>query len=458
MQSAKLLITNTHGSPTWSSAGQSTRVDRRRASGLRRLVETLVLVAIACVFLDRVMAIGLLPIGHIVGDSMAPTLLGDHWQITCPDCDIVFRVSAKRSAADTTVCPNCGHYGPQAFARLGRSGQRVWIDPFYQWIGKSLRRGQLIAIRQPKKTMAVKRLVGLPGEHVEFVDGDLRVDGKWIRKSIDSLRQLAILVHDDRHRPSQAGRPSRWQPRDRSHTGWSIGHQGFRHCGEFLDGKEIDWLAYHHQKGWPPDHRWQPAPITDSLGINQHLTDAGIVTYDLYLQATLEFARHTGEIWLGGHDGHQPWSCRWSLASGDCQLFCREQSVANGPARCSTQRTSHLIEWVLCDRQIVLAIDGRITLQHSYEKQGQATPVSTPLQIGVRGLPASLDKLKVFRDLVLLAPDAQSATWDRGVRLENDEYLVLGDNSPVSIDSRHWPRGSIRHHDVVGPVRSLFGP
>ena len=102
-----------------------------------------------------------------------------------------------------------------------------------------------------------------------------------------------------------------------------------------------------------------------------------------------------------------------------------------------------LVEVSLIDRQFLLAIDGRTVVRRPFEQIEQVdsppVPSSTPLAIGVQGLGVSVDRLRVYRDVYYTQPIGLAS---RGVvRLGMDEYYVLGDNSPVSADSRHWPDG-----------------
>ena len=72
----------------------------------------------------------------------------------------------------------------------------------------------------------VKRVVGLPGESIRIIDGDVYVDGRIVRKSLEDQRAMRILVHDSRFEPRDSGRFPRWVFRSgwgyRSRaTGWS---------------------------------------------------------------------------------------------------------------------------------------------------------------------------------------------------------------------------------------------
>ena len=47
-------------------------------------------------------------------------------------------------------------------------------------------------------------------------------------------------------------------------------------------------------------------------------------------------------------------------------------------------------------------------------------------------------------------------TTEDEIALGDDEYLVLGDNSPHSLDGRYF--GPIRRSSIVGKVMSIYSP
>jgi type IV secretory pathway protease TraF len=71
--------------------------------------------------------------------------------------------------------------------------------------------------------------------------------------------------------------------------------------------------------------------------------------------------------------------------------------------------------------------------------------------MGAQGLAVRLDNLTLYRDLyygtqaVGVRPPLTGA-W----RLAADEYFLLGDNAPVSLDSRRW--GPVPRRLVVGKL------
>ena len=137
----------------------------------------------------------------------------------------------------------------------------------------------------------VKRVVGLPGESIRIVDGDIFVDGQIVRKSLPEIRAMRILVHDSRFQPrdaepvsalavsiaaarsgspraagSRAGRPVRPQPLSRRRA-----------------RPADDWLVYQH---WDPA-RGRYGPVRDFYAYNGGDLRADNEVEDLGMEARL---------------------------------------------------------------------------------------------------------------------------------------------------------------------------
>ena len=61
-----------------------------------------------------------------------------------------------------------------------------------------------------------------------------------------------------------------------------------------------------------------------------------------------------------------------------------------------------------------------------------------------------VSELKVWRDLYLLDPQDTGEDWEAERPLAADTYALLGDNIPVSVDSRQWSQGVAR-----GSIRGI---
>jgi hypothetical protein len=62
-----------------------------------------------------------------------------------------------------------------------------------------------------------------------------------------------------------------------------------------------------------------------------------------------------------------------------------------------------------------------------------------------------IDDLKVWRDIYYLDPQGLSRSWEMPAPLGESEFALLGDNQPVSIDSRNWESG-VGRRAILGLV------
>ncbi len=129
-------------------------------------------------------------------NSMAPTLLGLHWEATCPRCGSpAFCTPEPNDAAAsnrlvTMICSreqkSCEVADP---SRVEHSGDRFAVAKFLR-----PQRWDVIVFRLPSdpKTFYCKRLIGLPGETVTIKDGAVWIDGKR-QTPPDSCREIEYL-------------------------------------------------------------------------------------------------------------------------------------------------------------------------------------------------------------------------------------------------------------------------
>ena len=66
---------------------------------------------------------------------------------------------------------------------------------------------------------------------------------------------------------------------------------------------------------------------------------------------------------------------------------------------------------------------------------------------------AEIDQLRVWRDVYYPHPDLVARDWSLTKPLGKDEYLLLGDNSPISVDGRYGAaEGRVLRAAILGRV------
>ena len=156
----------------------------------RRLAESMVLFVSAILFL-RTIAVE--PFGVPTG-SMAPTLIGNHKAIACYRCGYTIKVGEpgpKQSTYPDAHCPNCGAVGQDILNAPEIAGDRLLVDKNTLRLRPPKRWEVAVFICPSDKSKPyVKRVVGLPNEIIQLVEGDVWIDGHLARKTLDQARQL----------------------------------------------------------------------------------------------------------------------------------------------------------------------------------------------------------------------------------------------------------------------------
>ena len=407
--------------------------------------------------------------------SMAPTLLGHHREVICANCKYLFVVGIdEQGQSGHSLCPNCGQGVARGEESINCSGDRVLVQKFLYDFRRP-RRWEVAVFHFPGEPSQayVKRVVGLPGETIRLLDGDVYIDGKIARKSLDDIRAMRILVHDSRYVPADSDRFPRWNYRrafgGRELTsGWIREDEGgFVHQQPADEVGDVDdWLLYKH---WEPTrHRY--APIHDFYGYNGADLRADHSVVDVSMETRIRPGNGVESLAVSLLSGRDRFLVRIPVASeGQIRLERNDRRVPITPLASSRdllRETSSpvLLEASVVDRRVQVSLDGRLLFtpfdyddappSGSAEPSGLSTrePMSqssppavantSPVGLGVRGGTLAVDEFRVYRDVYYTSSLAQTPRHAFGVLkpydLGEDEYFVLGDNSPVSNDSRFW--------------------
>lgn len=392
----------------------------------------------------------------VAGKSMIPTLWGPSYRWECPACEFPLRRDIQDRGKQTT-CPNCGD---QHTVRTGRRRPADRVRVSRGGDSEPLQRWDVIAFRRPdadqfprSERYLVKRVVGLPGEEVTLRSGEVLVDGQQVGKPLEVFEQLKVRVLDHfcqakEHRLT----PTRWLP-DNSVSSWTA-RPRFRYGAEYPELNERFYLFH--------------TPAIPGLATAPGKPLSGIVDYYPANQDLPRPRLHQVRDLLVELDVRIEGQARWSLE------LVRDESVVavrldRSGGRLTLERDGEVVAesslgdpvrgdyWSLSlaawDSQLVLKLDDQQL--RAAPLSDDSTPAATvTLRMAASGGEVEISRFQLWRDVHWLGLDMTDKPWSLGRRLAKDEYLVLGDNPPVSVDSRQWQAG-IHAAQILGRVHKI---
>src|SRR5688572_17695660 len=296
--------------------------------GWRETVESVAMaVILALLFRGFVAEAFVIPTG-----SMAPTLDGRHKDLKCPKCGAWYQVSCSPEAENDvltgrhvvngtcSICRYTQRLDPFKHPNEGSfSGDRIIVGKFCYDLAEP-KRWDVIVFKFPGNAAVnyIKRLIGLPGERVWIVGGNIYTCGKEespdalrvARKPPPKLEALLQIVDDTDHVPEdlvKLGWPSRWQNWPAA-SGESANWEILKGGREFVSkgsGDGEQWLRYRHLV--PSHDDWQFAMERKELppGVADRQGEL-IADYYSYNTAAREQAVSSSVV--------SPW--RWPMTKG----------------------------------------------------------------------------------------------------------------------------------------------
>ena len=331
----------------------------------------------------------------------------------------------------------------------------LWGDPeegeyvlvCFGGLGKMQRFDLVVLQRDGEVDPFVKRAVGLPGESVQLLDGDVLIGGEQLAPEAPRP-ELVLLFDGRRHSLEERFRfeaiDGSIQPLDQG--GWRVEAAP---AGFALDYRGVVTDGFVH-----PEGRFEP-------GMHQ--------VNDLALECALALEEPRGRLRLSlSEEGDLfGFEIRLDPAGSEARLLRRagsapEETLASAPIEL---RPGEPVELAFSNRDDTLRaeLNGETVLLSAY---GSNTPITAPAASGQRhrkprlGFAGSelarvtLRDLRVLRDLYYTArgPYGKGQTTPLGPA----EVFLLGDCSAHSQDSREW--GSVPVERLLGRARWVVWP
>ncbi len=405
----------------------------------------------------------------------------------------------------------------------------------------------------PDETVRIRHgnLFFRPEDEADLGEAGFRAARKPPRK----LQAMLQKIHDTEHLAAEliaAGWPSRWQDwANPEAPTWEVDSGGsrFETCGTHGG---TAWLRYRHvvardgdwddiQRGRRPRTVRGSGPvgelISDYYAYNDGVERSNMPgrplvprrswglhwVSDLSVEAEVEVKGNNGHLLLDLVRGGVHYTCRIDVATGEAELAIdggRRQFECDQGHRLPHPRATtrvrgpgrYRLQLANVDEHLVLWVNGRLVGfdgPTSYRSEGDVLPYWSPADpgdfepagIGSQGVPLSVSRLRMYRDVYYISNTHETNETDYLERfgereileifrspeswaetelfvsrrpyaefvLGTDQYFPIGDNSPQSRDARLWsqperfaaghgPPPSVRRELLTGKALLIYWP
>jgi signal peptidase I len=466
-------------------AASTTPIPPREETLLEQIVFAIVLAILIRGFVAEAFVI---PTG-----SMAPTLMGRHKEITCPECGFVYAVNASDevelpasyNASERMVeygtCVNC-RYQAKIGGEPSFKGDRILVMkfpyelPFLPGASKP-KRWDVFVFHYPEEPEVdyIKRLIGLPGEDVRIYAGDVLTRPRGSNEPFQIERkplfhQLAMQmpVYDDRYRPRDLAGPEwkRWTGDDEK--AWTEPRPGALACSA-----SHHWTELKYRNLVPDPEQWEaaknkrPAPrppraslITDFYAYNTNLNASRREDRDWYqphwvgdltLSCRVKVESTSGSIAFRLVSGGVIHRCEIDLATGEARLTSGADVFETVAQTAFKGAGTHEVRFANVDGRLTLWVDGSLPFGDGWSyNDGARTAVAPskldlePVGVAARSAKIQVSDLVITRDVYYTQFPNRSdydELWDRA---PGDAIEML---DALADPSRFQPLSNVKAHD-----------
>ena len=457
---------------------------------VRETFESLVIAFIlAFIFRSFVVEAFVIPTG-----SMADTLRGAHFRLICPRCanrynfgfdsrkyfysnkgyvppvPIQLIPDRLRHSVSNPICPLCGSGAENSYPQWVSNGDRILVLKYlYQFTEPKI--WDVVVFKNPTDPMRenfIKRLVGRPGEKVEIIDGDIYINDFVQRKPQYIQDELWLLCFDNNHQPdieSQTdSQNSTWPVPFRAadnEDAWRIDQKS--RIYEFTGSEKTESLIFDENR---------LRRIANFCAYNGYGHVQNFIASDLKMSfefiptgqqgnVSIRLGKY-GRVYNGtvNFDG----KCTISdMSTGTILTQGQLPALKPGrPVQVAFSNVDHRLQIQIGDNFVTY--DGPSDpLEWGYQP-GDFAKLPTIALYG-QGNSFTIKGLRIYRDIHYTSigySGAGRGTEGNPILLNDDEFFVLGDNSPASHDSRFWEsagkgNGHTQYRTGIVPRDYLIG-
>jgi signal peptidase I len=419
----------------------------RRSTTISGIINTLewLLVALILALVFRAFAVEAF---QIPSGSMAETLKGNHYSLRCTQCGYAYEVDGDSSMLNRPQCPSCGYNQPLTSVGPIQNGDRIFVlKCLYPFLPPE--RWDVVVFKNPPdpRQNYIKRLIGLPGEKVQIIDGDIYINGQIQRKPARVQQEMWMCIYNNDYQPfdavisanqtektDTANHPWRQPFENEVNSRWNLSANGPTVFNLDAPAGQTHALIYNSSVGedfhagyaYNGDFPRQIEPICSDLMMRffvQTPDAGGCVGVSLEKKGVHYIAKvNFGET-----------------LTLEKQQDGKIMELAATPIAPTAINKPVYFEFANVDRRLVFRF-GDQRLSFDLPARGEPTenesaqPVVKILGEGR----VQLRHIVLSRDLYYTSDHVRRATAEKPLTLEKGEFFVCGDNSPNSLDGRLW--------------------
>lgn len=476
---------------------------KKRKSKLRENIESIA-IAVALAFAIRYFVVEAF---KIPTGSMAPTLLGEHKDVKCPNCSWFFYADRQSESA---TCPNCQsrislsaycdvcnnriRYNWPAWLwrkgscpsckttvtwsdlsnRVIHGGNRIVVNKFWYKF-KDLQRWDVVVFIYPlydltckncstqlpdtewhegfrcprcgstrfsKKTKNyIKRLVGLPGEKLQIVNGDIYINDRIQRKPDSVQDTLWLPVYNSYYLAKETDDPT-WIT---GSGAWKINENSVVLDNMSENNPETSLVTF--GRNISDQNGYNNRSGSNEMGDVKIIFDVTLLKGSQCLELVLEKNNNVFTAIIPADDTN---------AKG--RLIKDGNVVLETGIRLQTGSTQK-IEFSNVDHVASLSINKDKVFVFDYDDG--MVPDSRPfdtskIRFGGTRIHGTFENIKIFHDIYYTSLAAGTWGTTEAIQLGEKDYFMLGDNSRNSNDSRVWK--FVPEDNLVGKAFFVFWP
>jgi len=484
-----------------------------------RLRDNLESVAIAILLVLAVRQLVLEPFKIPTG-SMAPTLLGEHKEVRCPDCGWTFQVGHnRRRRVDLVRCPNCLYRwrgvgrrdmtfrwpywlwheaydsatraklsGIDASNRVKRWGSRIFVNKFIYRLRKP-RRWEVVVFAYPYPTVTCNRC----GWHGEVKSGkelrckndlcgstDVEVTRRNFIKRLVGLpgEQVEIqngdvYITDDQFANGKIARKppavqkrlwqhvvdSRFAPRRDDARFWKLDP----HANLWTENREDGTLELDAYGSESPIEAELARSVDDVCAYNAGQSRFSLPVGDLRIEVELTVEEHArdlrGGVVLRIEEDERDFSLFIPVGeSARAELADAGVDVDSADVRGLRPGERVCLALENYDDRVVASLRGKPIITWEYDGNPWPRRRRRQVAFGAAGARVVFHRVKIQRDIYYLADKDKPQGPKTYRRLDDKSYFVLGDNSAQSSDSRAWDDPAVPEENLLGETFAVFWP